>query len=120
MRKVKKPVGERIRVLVVAALVIVGSSPTLAGHNANMQGVVTDVLTYPLDGRIFFRLSNQPSSHPVCTPDYFSIDASVPDSVRSQLLSRLLVAYTTGETITIGFDSQGDCSHSRIRVHRIG
>ena len=120
MPKVKKPVGERIRVLVVAALAVVGSSPTLAGYNANMQGVVTNVLTYAVDGRIFFRLSNQPSSHPQCASDYFSIDASVPDTARSQLLSRLLVAYTTGEAITVGYDSQGDCSHSRIRVHRIG
>ena len=104
-------------VLLVALLFC---APSNAGYDANISGVVTSVLTYTYDGRIFIRLENQPQSHPQCMTDFFSVDASVPDSARSQLLARLLVAYTNGEPVNIGYDSQGDCSHGRIRVYRIG
>lgn len=120
MSRLSCPLPGMLRIVCVAAFLIACSPPVYAGYNANIQGVVTKVLTYTGDGRIFLRLSNQPSSHPQCSTDYFSIDASVSDSVRSQLLARLLVAYSTGEVVNIGYDSQGDCSHGRIRVYRVG
>ena len=104
----------------IFTIAILYSQSTVAVYNANMVGVVTDVLTYTHSDLIFFRLSNQPTTHPECSTDYFSIDASVPSERRQQILSRLLTAYATGKEINIGFDNAGDCSHTRIRVHRVG
>ena len=53
-----------------------------AGYNANMRGKVTQVLTYTYSTLIYFRLENQPSSHPTCKSIYFSIDAATPDNIR--------------------------------------
>lgn len=91
-----------------------------AEYNANIKGVVTHVLTYTDSSRIYFRLDNQPTSHPGCETNYFSVDSSVLPDVRAQLLSRLLTAYATKEITNIGFDDLGNCSHSKIRVHRVG
>ena len=52
--------------------------------------------------------------------DFFSIDASIPEARRQQVLSRLLIAYASSTPINIGCDKDGDCSHGRIRVHRVG
>lgn len=109
-------IAKAVILLTVAGL----CCPAKAGYDANIAGVVTKILTYTVDGRIYFQLDNQPTSHPTCNRDLFSIDASVPDSIRSQLVARLLVAYTSGKPVNIGYDSQGDCSHTRIRVHRVG
>ena len=91
-----------------------------AEYNANMQGVVTEVLTYTHGDQIYFKLDNQPSTHPRCETDFFSIDASIPAERRHQLLSRLLTAYATGKRVNIGYDNKGNCSHTRIRAHRVG
>ena len=96
------------------------SCELLAGYNANISGVVTQVLTYTGSDQILFRLNNQPSSHPQCNVDFFSIDPSLPADRRSVVLSRLLIAYSSGKPVNIGYDSEGDCSHGRIRVHRVG
>ena len=92
----------------------------MAGYNANMQGVVTTVVTYAGGDYIYFKLHNQPTSHPLCKTDFFVIHASTPPDRLDRMLSRLLTAYTTGETVNIGYDDAGDCAHGRIRVHRIG
>ena len=120
MHATKTIATKKIRALIITMLALVSFSPAHAVYDDNMSGVVTFVLTYADDGRIFLQLDNQPATHPTCNPDFFSIDAAVPDAIRSQLLSRLLVAYANGESVNIGFDSQGNCSHGRIRVHRIG
>lgn len=91
-----------------------------AGYDSNMKGIVTSVLTYTGGDQIYFILDNQPSTHPTCNASLFSIDAGVPSSRRQQVLSRLLTAHATGKPVNIGYDSQGDCSHSYIRVHRVG
>ncbi|GAB1624083.1 hypothetical protein AAOGI_41330 [Agarivorans albus] len=106
----------------VALLVCVFSSfSSLAGYNANFSGRITHVLTYTYTPLILIRLEGQPSSHPVCgSLDYLAIDGNTPDSIRMQVLSRVMTAYTTGEVINIGYDKEGDCVGSRIRVHRVG
>lgn len=96
------------------------SSSVFAEYNANIVGKVTDVVTYTDDGRIYFRLENQPSSHPACQTDYFAIDASTPEGVRQQVLSRLLTAYATSKPVNIGYDNAGGCAHNRIKVYRVG
>jgi hypothetical protein len=95
------------------------STQCFAGYNANITGKVKSVLTYTHAAQIFFSLENQPS-HPTCKNDYFSIDASTPDSIRQQVLSRLLTAYASGKPVNIGFDKEGGCSHGRIKVYRVG
>lgn len=111
-----------MRTLVTLLLVITAlfSISSHAGYNANMTGKVTQVLTYTCTDQIYFRLENQPKSHPSCGVDFFSIDASIPEARRQQVLSRLLIAYASGTPINIGYDKEGDCSHGRIRVHRVG
>ena len=94
--------------------------PCFSGYNDNMTGRVTSILTYTGGDQIYFRLHNQPSSHPKCKVDYFSIDSSVPAERRQVVLSRLLAAHAMDKPINIGFDNAGDCSHGRIRVHRVG
>ena len=106
--------------IITTLIFVIACGHASAGYNANMRGVVTHVLTYTQDGRVYFRLDNQPGSHPACSTDYFSIDASVEPNVRQQLLSRLMIAYATGESVNVGYDDESDCSHSRIRVHRVG
>lgn len=95
-------------------------SPALADYNANMDGVVTHVLVYSEGDQIYFRLDNQLTSHPACDASLFSIDASTPADRRKMMLARLLLAKATKEPMNVGYDATGNCSHGRIRVHRVG
>ena len=104
---------------VFCAFALLISAQAYAVYDSNRTGVVTHVVTYP-SGAIFLTLENQPQTHPLCQTDYFVIDSSVPESARSQMLARLLVAYSQEAVVTIGYDGQGDCAHGRIRVHRVG
>lgn len=85
-----------------------------------MTGVLEGVYVYTAGDYIYFRLTNQPASHPGCDPTYFVISENVPESRRQMLLSRLLSAYAMKENVNIGYDSKGDCAHGYIRVHRAG
>lgn len=104
----------------IALALVMLSAESHAGYNANMKGKVTNVVTYTYSTLIYFRLENQPQSHPQCQVDYFAIDASTPDNIRQQVLSRLLTAYASGEAVNIGYDKEGGCSHGRIKVYRVG
>lgn len=101
-------------------IIVIFSANLKAGYNANMTGKVTQVLTYTYTDQIYFRLENQPKSHPSCSVDFFSIDASTPEARRQQVLSRLLIAYASGTPINIGYDKEAGCSHGLIRVYRVG
>ena len=94
--------------------------PAFAAYNANMQGKLSDVMVYSDGDYIYLRLENQPDSHPQCNPSYFVIAATVPLERRKMMLARLMMAYASGEVVNLGYDSQGDCSHGYIRVHRVG
>jgi hypothetical protein len=91
-----------------------------AKYNANMRGIVKNVLVYTDGDYIYFRLDNQPTSHPTCGHDFFVISETVSHERRQMLLSRLLSAYAMKENVNIGYDSQGDCANGYIRVHRVG
>lgn len=104
----------------VAAAALLASGNALSNYNANMGGVVVDVLTYADTDSIYFRLANQPASHPACNAAYFALSASVPEARRNRLYARLLTAKTTGEPINIGYDDVGDCADGYIRAHRVG
>ena len=109
-------------ILLISILVILAtvSHKSNAQYNANLKGKVTGVLTYTNSAVIYFRLENQPQSHPTCKTDYFSIDASTPDNIRQQVLSRLLVAYASGNPVNIGYDKEQECSSGRMKVYRVG
>jgi hypothetical protein len=111
---------KRQLVFLSLATVSFGSTSTFATYNANMSGVVTDVLTYTDADYVFFRLDNQPASHPACNPNFFVLSASLPAERRKQILVRLLVAKTSGESINVGYDNTGDCTDGYIHVHRVG
>jgi len=91
-----------------------------AAYNANMRGEIEGVYVYTDADHIYILLKNQPTSHPVCKPNYFVIPASVPYERRQMLLSRLLTAFATKEVVNIGYDSAGGCANSYIQVHRVG
>lgn len=92
-----------------------------ANYDANFQGEVTEVLTYADSDNVLIRVSGRPTSHPICTRfDYIVIDGSIPEARRQAMLSRVLLAYSTGEVINIGYDSKDECIGSRIKVYRIG
>lgn len=104
---------------VMVVLAALGPGRAGAVYNANLLGVITDVLTYPT-GQLYLRLSNQPTSHPGCNPAFFVVDETTPDAAMARLYARALSALHSGEVINIGFDGQGDCANGYIRVHRIG
>lgn len=105
---------------VVALVLLLLSDGAGANYNANLYGVVTDVLTYSDTGRILIKLDNQPSSHPVCSPIYFAIDETLPQERINRMLARALVALTSGAPANIGYDNAGNCAHGYIRAHRVG
>lgn len=94
---------------------------THAGYNANFSGKITQVLTYTASAQILIRVEGQPSTHPQCTQlDFLAIDAATPDNVRQIVLSRIMMAYASGETVNIGYDKEGGCVGGRIKVYRVG
>jgi hypothetical protein len=102
---------------VLAALI---SVPSDAAYNANMAGVVIGVYTYADIDSIYIVLSNQPTTHPACLPNYFVIEGTVPADRRKAMLARLMTAYATKENVNIGYDAGGACAEGYIRVHRVG
>jgi hypothetical protein len=91
-----------------------------AVYNANMDGALEMMSVYADGDYIYFRLVNQPSSHPTCNPAYFVILQDVPENRRNQMLAVLLAAKASGQSLGVGYDSQGDCAHGFIHVHRVG
>lgn len=106
------------KILILLGLLI--SFTSQAAYNANMQGEVKGVYVYTDADHIYIVLKNQPTSHPVCKPNYFVIPASVPAERRQMLLSRLLTAYASKEVVNIGYDATGNCANTYIQVHRVG
>jgi hypothetical protein len=109
---------QKLAASIFALAIFAGAStPTYAGYDANVSGEITILATYP-SGDIFIRLSTQPASHPSCAPSYFAIDSTAPG--KDAMYARALAAFTAGMPINIGYDSQGNCVGSSIRVHRVG
>jgi hypothetical protein len=110
--------------LIVRALVMCGGllaiAPAGAVYNANMSGVLATVATYADGDFIYITLQNQPTTHPSCNPAFFVIPETVPADRRKAMLARLMVAWTTGEAVNIGYDSTGSCAGGYIQVHRVG
>lgn len=107
-------------ILLIIALIAFSSSAT-AGYNANFKGKVTHVLTYTYSTQILVKVEGQPTTHPECSNlDYLIIDPATSDQIREIVLSRLLVAYTTGEEVNIGYDKDSSCVNGRIKIFRVG
>lgn len=99
-------------------------SSALATYNAGITGKIDKILTYS-DGHFYIKLENQPTSHPICAPEYFSHDQNISESAKDRLYSRALLAYQTGVEIYIGYDDglsgTAECgSGSKIIIFRIG
>jgi hypothetical protein len=94
--------------------------PAHAVYNANMSGVVTDVLTYADGNVVLIRLNNQPASHPACNAMLIAIDHTVTADRRKLMMARLMLALANKESINIGYDATGECADTYIRVHRVG
>jgi len=102
--------------LVACTLFLVFVLPANAGYDANITGTVTKVLTYPLDGRVYIELNNQPATHPEFNRRFFAIDESTNTVAANRLYARLLVAFASERPVTIGYDSQGGVVPTRISV----
>jgi hypothetical protein len=106
--------------IIFAIVLFTASAFSEAAYNANMAGELEGFYVYADGDHIYFRLKNQPSSHPTCGPLYFVIPETVSSDRRKAMLSRLSLAYATKEIVNIGYDSTGDCAQGYIRVHRVG
>jgi hypothetical protein len=110
----------------LAALLVCGAMASAPWHavqayyNANMSGVVSDFWAYADADHIYFRLQNQPTSHPGCNPSYFVIDGALPLERRKAMWQRLALAYALKEPVNVGYDNAGDCASTYLRVHRVG
>lgn len=105
----------------VFLVVLVISCTVRADYEKNFDGKITQVLTYTHVDEILIRVEGQPTNHPVCTLfDYMVIDKSVSVERRQVVLSRILLAYASGEIVNIGYDSKDECIEGRIKVYRIG
>lgn len=88
-------------------------------YNKNSPHVITEILTYPYDKTILFRVKDMPNI-PGCSPQYFEISANASYESRTQTLSRLLTAYTAKELVNIGYDGENCAPSSYILVYRVG
>lgn len=104
----------------ISLVLFVFQFPAFAVYNANITGEVGGVYAYTDGDYIFFFLKNQSISHPSCGTSYFVIDSDTPVERRKVLYARLLLAYSTHEQVTIGYDSVGSCAQGQLRVYRIG
>ena len=109
----------KLKAVLAALMALAVPAVAHATYNANISGVIVSVVTYD-DGLVLFTLQNQPTAHPGCNPNYFAIDPALNPDIKAMLLSRALVAKSSGETLFIGYDGQGSCVSGYIRVHRIG
>ena len=109
----------RLGMAIVAAAAFLTSVAANGEYNANIQGKIDSVRVYD-SGLVLIHLDVQPSSHPACNPAYFGIDSGLESSIRAQLLSRALVAKSSGETINIGYDNLANCANGWIRIYEIG
>jgi len=107
-------------ILVLFGIYSLFSTDTFAQYNANLRGVLEGVYVYTDSDHIYIKLKNQPTTHPSCKTNYFVIDASVPLERRQMLLSRLMAAFAMKENVNLGYDAEGDCANTYIRVHRVG
>lgn len=97
------------------------SSPSLAANQCNANSVhrVTEVLTYTYDTTILFRVDNMPSIAG-CRGDLLVIPGDASMDTRHQILSRLLLAYSTKETVNIGYDGITCGPVGYVLVYRVG
>jgi hypothetical protein len=102
------------------ALLLLASTTSNATYNANINGIVTEVVVYPDTDVLLFRIANQPTSHPQCDPAYFEVASSTPEGRRNQIFALLLASKAAGTPVTIGYDNAGNCLSTYIRVHRVG
>jgi hypothetical protein len=87
-------------------------------YNANTSATITAINTYAGINQILFAISSLPNNP--CSSPYLELSASLTDTNRQILLSRLLTAYTTKEIINIGYDSVTCGPNGYVWVARIG
>lgn len=106
--------------ILLLALIMTGSPIHAANtYNTNTAHRITHVLTYTYDATILFHAENMPAI-PGCAGNYFVIPNDASLDTRHQILSRLLIAYSTREIINIGYDGVTCGPGGYIMVHRVG
>ena len=106
--------------LCLALSLALSAGPAAAAENAYFSGKIAAILTYTYQDAILVRMVNQPTSHPACVATHFVIASSTTEARRTRVLSRLMTAYATGETVIIGYDNAGNCADGYIRIERVG
>lgn len=101
--------------LVISAI----SLNSVAGYNSNHKSELSGVFVYSGSDHIYVTLKSKPATS--CNNTYFVIDNTVQENRRQMLLSRLLLAFASKETVNIGYDKEsGDCVDGYVRIHRVG
>ena len=95
------------------------STSLYAVYNSDISGVVTEVVVTK-DVYIYFKLSNQPTTHPNCNPEYFTISSSTTDERRRLLLSRIMLSKASGQPMSVGYDGTDSCSGGYLKIYRVG
>jgi len=106
--------------LKTAAAIVVAASPVSAQNNytANVSVNITSVIIYTDQSTILFTATPMPNPSG-CNPSYFIVPDTISAENRQMILSRLLVSYSTKESVNIGFDGVG-CPGGHVRVYRVG
>ena len=101
-------------------LVLFMSTSLYAAYNSDISGVVTDVVVSTGSDYIYFKLNNQPVTHPQCNPEYFAISSTLSADRRRVLLSRAMLSQATERPMSVGYDNLGSCSGGYIRIYKLG
>lgn len=92
------------------------STASYAVYDSNTMGRITAVVTYVGSDDILFAVDPMPAG-PCST--YFVVSGSTSTSSRQQVLSRLLTAYSSQESVVVGYDGT-TCYGPYFSAHRVG
>jgi hypothetical protein len=102
--------------LLVGLLFISGTC--LGGYTANHSSKVCRVKIYNSD-IIYFGLEVMPGDHQ-CSGNFMALSPSLTEKQRDRYYSMLLLAKTSGSTVSVGYDKEApDCYSSRPIVHAL-
>lgn len=93
-----------------------------AGYNSNFLTQLEGVYVYSDMNHIYIKTSTPAplSANSTCSNKYIVVDGEISSDRRNAILSRLLLAYASKETINIGYDNAANCVGSYVRLYRAG
>ncbi len=102
--------------IALSAISIQANSAYNGEHESKIKNVELSVDS----DSIFVHLETAASPAVCSNNSVMVIDGSYSIERRQMLLSRLLMAYATSETLKFGYDKNGSCIGSYVRLHKVG